>query len=130
MGRKSGRLRGAEYWRRIVEQWCQSGMAQRTFCVEKDLSYYAFYYWYRKLILKHLSEDKSAGRKQVRLPLAEVVLVETDRGPSPKSCGVDQGGCNEAARYEVSLQRGRRIRVDGDFEEAVLVRLVHALENI
>lgn len=58
MGRKNRRSRGAEYWRGIYEQWRRSGMAQRTFCVEKDLNYYAFYYWYRKLILKHGSGGK------------------------------------------------------------------------
>lgn len=130
MGRKSGRSRGAEYWQRIFVEWRQSGMAQRTFCVEKELSYTTFYYWYRKLILKHGSEKKTAGRKQARLPFTEVVLVETDPGPSPKNHGVDcQGGCSEAAWYEISLPRERRIRMSADFEEAVLVRLVRVLEN-
>jgi len=106
MGRKSGRTRGRNTGRGIFEQWRQSEMTQRTFCLEKQLSYTTFYYWYRKLILKHGSEKKSAGRKQARLPLAEVVLVETDPGPSPMNHGVDQGGYSEAARYEISLPRG------------------------
>ena len=131
MGRKSGRSRGAEFWRGVFEQWRQSEMSQKTFCHEKRLSYTTFYYWYRKLILKHGTGKKSAGRKHARLPLAEVVVVETDPGPSPTTNqGVDQGGCSEAAWYEISLPRGRRIRVDADFEEAVLIRLVRMLENL
>jgi len=55
--------------------------------------------------------------------------VETDPGPSPKNHGVDQGGRGQAAWYEISLSGGRRIRVDADFEEAVLVRLVRVLES-
>jgi len=129
MGRKSGRSRGAEYWRGIFEEWRQSEMTQRTFCLEKQLSYTTFYYWYRKLILKHGSRKKSAGRKLPGMPLAEVVLVETDPGPSPKNCGVDQGGCSEAGWYEISLPQERRIRMSADFEEAVLVRLVRVLES-
>ena len=129
MGRKSGRSRGAEYWHGVFEQWRQSEMTQRTFCLEKQLSYTTFYYWYRKLILKHGSGEKAAGRKLPGMPLAEVVLVEPDSGPSPKTCGVGQGGCGQAAWYEISLLQGRRIRVGADFEEAVLVRLVRVLES-
>lgn len=104
-------------------------MTQRTFCLEKQLSYTTFYYWYRKLILKHGSRKKSAGRKLPGMPLAEVVLVDPDSGLSPKTCGVDQRSGGPAAWYEISLSGGRRLRVGADFEEAVLVRLVRVLES-
>jgi hypothetical protein len=129
MGRKSRRSRGAEYFQGIFVEWRQSEMTQRTFCLEKQLSYTTSYYWYRKLILRHGSEKMFAGRKQARQPLAEVVLVEPDPSPSPKKHGVDQGGRSEAVWYEISLPRGRQIRVSADFEETVLVRLVRVLEN-
>jgi len=129
MGRESGRSRGAEFWRGIFEQWRQSGKAQRTFCLEKQLSYYTFYYWYRKLVFARGSEEKPTGGKQARMPLAEVLLVEPERGSSPMSPGADHDGSGGVAWYEISLPRGHRIRVGADFEEAVLVRLVRALES-
>jgi hypothetical protein len=49
-------------------------------------------------------------------PSAEVVVVESDRGFSHKSCGIDRkGGCVEAARYEIALPRRRWIQVGADF---------------
>jgi hypothetical protein len=56
MGRKSGRSRDAEYWQGIFVEWRSREMTQQAFCQEKQLSYTTFYYWYRKLILKHGSE--------------------------------------------------------------------------
>ena len=132
MGRKSARSRGVGYWAGIVEEWRQSGMAQKTFCLEKQLSYSAFYYWYRKLAEfppDARSEEKSAGRDNPKLTLDEVVLVETERGSSPGSLGDGQGNCYGAACYEISLCSNRRICLGADFEEAVLVRLVRVLEN-
>ena len=129
MGRKSGRSRGAEFWRGIFEQWRRSGMAQRTFCVEKGLNYYAFYYWYRKLVLNNVTEKKSAEGKQLRMPLAEVVVVESEHQGYPKSVAVGLEDIGKTAWYEISLPRGRRIRVGADFEETALIRLVRALES-
>jgi hypothetical protein len=76
MGRKSGRLLGAELWEELFEQWRQSGMVQGTFYLEEYLRFYAFYDWYRKLILNHELKKMSVEAKQLRLPLAEVVVVE------------------------------------------------------
>ena len=129
MHRKNRQLRGAEFWRGIFEQWRRSGMAQRTFCVEKGLNYYAFYYWYRKLVLNNVTEKKSAEGKQLRMPLAEVVVVESEHKGFPKSVAVGQEDIGKTAWYEISLPRGRRIRVGADFEEAFLVHLVRALES-
>ncbi len=129
MGGDSGRSRGAEFWRRVLEHWRQIGMTQRTFCLEKQLSYTKFYYRDGKLILKHGSGKNTAARNLPGMPLTEVVLVDPDSGPSPKTCGVDQRSGGQAAWYEISLSGGRRLRVGADFEEAVLVRLVRVLES-
>jgi len=97
--------------------------------MEKQQSYTTFYYWYRKLILKQGSGKKSAGRKQPGMPLAEVVVVESEHKGFPKSVAVGQEDIGKTAWYEISLPRGRRIRVGADFEEAFLVHLVRALES-
>ena len=132
MGVKSGRSRGAGYWAGIVEEWRRSGMSQKAFCLEKQLSYSAFYYWYRKLAECPPTAgpvEKSAGRNNPKLTLAEVVLVESERGSSSEGMGTGQANDVGGVRYEISLRGDRRIRLGADFEEVVLARLVRALES-
>ena len=30
-----------------IEQWQQSGLTQKAFCLQNDLSYHIFHYWYK-----------------------------------------------------------------------------------
>jgi len=30
-----------------IEQWQQSGLTQKAFCLQNDLSYHVFHYWYK-----------------------------------------------------------------------------------
>jgi hypothetical protein len=107
-------------------------MAQTAFCREKQLSHNAFYYWYRKLS-EHsqagLVEVAAAGGEPLKLPLAEVVVVEPEPGSPPGSRGDGQDKCDDAGCYEICLRGERRIRLGADFEESVVARLVRVLEG-
>ena len=38
----------SEYWKTMIEDWKKSGLSQKTFCQEKQLSMHNFGYWARR----------------------------------------------------------------------------------
>lgn len=38
----------------MIDSWQQSGLSQKQYCVEQNIPYHVFYYWYRQ------SRDKAA----------------------------------------------------------------------
>jgi len=100
-------------WTPIVAEWRTSDLSVAEFCRRKGLSQWTFRYWRKK------AEAKGAGRLRrastpppaTRVSFVSARLVEA--GPTP---------------IEVALSGGRSLRVRGDFDEAVLRKLVTTLE--
>jgi len=111
------------FWQGCVKQWRESGLSVRAFCRREALSEPSFYAWRRELARRGSSAPRSqqSSRAQPRraakrggfVPL-EVVAA---RLAAP------------AARIEIILPRGRRLRVRPGFDRATLETVLDVLER-
>jgi hypothetical protein len=105
------------YWRDQLLQWAQSGISQKQFCQQRDLSPHAFTWWKAKyraeLNLPYRAVRKSAsqGRKH---GFVEVKVFNSE--PEPL--------------YEVVLTNQRSIRVGDRFDPERLKQLIQAVESV
>jgi hypothetical protein len=44
-----------------IEQWQQSGLTQRAFCLQNSISYHVFHYWYKRYRDARPETDKRAS---------------------------------------------------------------------
>ena len=105
------------YWREQLVQWAQSGMSQKQFCEQRDLSPHAFTWWkakYRielnlpcRAVRKRSSKDHKHGFLEVKVFNSQPELL-----------------------YEVVLVNCRTIRVGDRFDIESLKRLIQAVESI
>ena len=115
---KNGPMPAERKCRPIVEDWRQSGQEASAFCRGRGLPLSAFKYWKKELPLrdqrrKSMTPDPKAKHKAIRM--LPVRIVE------PLS--------NAALPIEVVARDGRVLRVAGDFDPAVLRKLLAALEE-
>jgi hypothetical protein len=105
-------------WRPIVEDWRQSGQEASTFCRGLGLALSAFKYWKKELPLRdqrRKSTPAVSKAKHKAIRMLPVRIVE------PLS--------NAALPIEIVARDGRILRVAGDFDPAVLRKLLAALEE-
>ena len=118
----SGRLvrqrRTQEDWRCLLDQWAGSGETVRVFCRRQRVNVCQFYAWRRRL---------QAATE--RLPVTSAVPNGTDGG-FVEAVVVEGTVSGADAGLEVVLGNQRRIRVTGEFDEALLRKLVRNLEAI
>jgi hypothetical protein len=106
-------------WRPLVEEWRRGTKKAALFCRERDLSLSAFKYWKKHLALRdrRRQAERAASEARQAMRLVPVRIVEsTAAGGAP-------------GPVEVVLLGGRVLRVVGDFDPAVLRKLVAALEE-
>jgi len=105
------------YWRDQLLQWAQSGLTQKQFCKERDLSSDAFAWW------------KSRYRDELNLPYGP---VKTKLTKKYKHRFVEIKVSDDASilSYEVVLANRRCIRVSERFDPEVLRKLITAVELI
>lgn len=94
-------------WRALIEEFTGSGESVATFCTRRGLAIPTFYQWRRRLA----SSEGPA-------PFLPVRVVGSRPPSAPVSSGV-----------EVVLRGGRRLRLERDFDAAVLTAAVAALEG-
>src|SRR5262245_47587976 len=87
--------------RELVEAWEASGLSMAAFCRQRKVASWSFYEWRR------------------RLDVAVPALVEVKIAPRPVPSAI----------YEVELANGRRLRVDANFDDQAVARLVVVLEH-
>jgi hypothetical protein len=105
------------YWRDQLLQWAQSGMSQKQFCRQRDLSPHAFTWWKAKyrdeLNLPYRAVQKRSGKNSKHRFLEVKVF-------SPKL----------EPMYEVVLGNNRTIRVGDRFDPESLKQLMKVVESI
>ncbi|HYF57009.1 MAG TPA: hypothetical protein VEA41_22350 [Salinarimonas sp.] len=97
-------------WTRILKRWRKSGQEGRTFCRHRGLRESAFRFWLREI--PERARRREAQKKPVRLLPARIVSAAAPTGRP----------------LEVLVGSGRAIRVGPDFDPALLLQVVRALE--
>lgn len=100
-------------WTRILERWRKSGQEGRAFCLRHGLRESSFRFWLREI--PERARRREGRKRPLRLLPARIVLA-----PSPAPTG---------RPLEVLVGQGRTIRVGLDFDPALLLKVVRALES-
>jgi len=109
-------LRACEYWteregRAAVALWRKSGMAPGPWARSVGLSASRLAYWRKRA--ERRSEARSSTAAALAITLAPVSVVEaTSRGA-----------------ITIELRSGRAIRIEGDFDDATLTRVIAIAER-
>jgi transposase-like protein len=107
-------------WRDTLARWRRSGQTVREFCQRERLSVSLFYYWKKEVARRDLGLPPMAcngkpkparTRRAAKFVPLNVLRVDLDE-----------------ATLEVVLAGGRRLKIGGDFNAAVLKKLLGVLE--
>ena len=112
----------ARYWQRLVAAWEKSGLSQAEFCRRRKVKAVNFGWWKRKLesISKpHPETDRSGSSRTGSSP----------RSAKPRFVEFQMTDAAAASAYEVVLRGGRVIRLPQNFDSAVVVQLIVAVES-
>jgi hypothetical protein len=104
------------FWRDHWDAWAASGVSQRAYCARHGLSLAAFGYWRNRI------------REAPATPAPTFVPVVIDPPALPAPAPVPSPSCGTGV--EIRLGGGRVIAVGPDFDEAALVRVIRALEQM
>jgi hypothetical protein len=99
-------------WTRVLDRWRKSGQECREFCRRHGLRESAFRYWLREI--PERARRREAQKRPLRLLPARIVSATL---PAPI-----------VRPLEVLVGPGRAIRVGPDFDPALLLKVVRALE--
>jgi hypothetical protein len=108
---------GARRWSEVIREQQASGQTQRAFCEARGLNVGTFAWWKRKLRLA------SSGGERRRSPRRR-------RGHKPGFVEIRLSDQTVTNRYEITLSRGRTIRVPGGFDTEELGRLIAVVEGV
>jgi hypothetical protein len=118
----------AKYWERMLSAWEKSGLSQAEFCRRRDVKAVTFAWWKRQLRGNTKKGRRQGGARNPhrRADFVEVTLPKTmpdvGSGAMPMLGGRSSG-------YEITLSRGRVIRLPRDFDPTVVAQLVAAVES-
>ena len=106
-------------WRPVLEEWRRSGLDAADFCRDRRLAVSALQHWKKEIQTRDQRRSaqraaKEASRQSMRL--LPVRIVESQPAAPP-------------AALEIVLRGGRLVRLLGDFDPAMLRKLVLALEE-
>jgi hypothetical protein len=105
------------YWRDQLLQWSQSGMSQKQFCRQRDLSPHAFTWW------------KAKYRDELNLPY-RAVQKRSAKNSKHQFLEVKVFSPKLEPMYEVVLGNHRTIRVGDRFDPESLKQLIKVVESI
>lgn len=111
------RLERRAYWREQLLAWAQSGVSQKQFCQQRDLSPHAFTWW------------KAKYRDELNLPY-RAVRKRSSEYSRHRFLEVEVFNSKPELLYEVVLGNHRTIRVGDRFETESLMRLIKAVESV
>lgn len=94
------------YWQEKVNEYIGSGLTQREFCRQQDISYWSFNSWHRRL---------------TAIPKETGLVEVTDKIQATHTSPVES--------IEIVLQSGLRIRIPEQFNPAALALIVDTLEG-
>ncbi len=113
--RKRRDPRKEQFWRRVVQQWRQSGLPIRQFCRLHHVSEPSFHAWRRTL--KERDAEPSAT------PFVPVRVV-----PEPSTVAAAQTHSHDPG-IELILTNGRRLHIGPAFDASTLRRLLSILDQ-
>ena len=105
-----------------MSEYLESGMRQREFCAEAQVSVGTLQYWLRKIGAgagEEGTQEWSGTELQSANPLLEVRLAG----------GSSLSGVPSAAGYEVVVENGRRLRIPSGFDAREVAALVSIMEE-
>ena len=105
------------YWQDQLLQWAQSGLTQKQFCKERNLSSDAFAWW------------KARYRDELNLPY-RLVKTRSTKKHKHRFVEVKVSEDTSILSYEVVLANRRCIRVGERFDPEVLRKLITAVELV
>ncbi len=111
------RLERQAYWREQLHEWAQSGVSQKQFCQQRDLSPHAFTWW------------KARYRDELNLPY-RAVRRSSGKDSKHRFLEVKVSSPGSELLYEVVLGNHRVIRVGDRFDCESLTRLIKAVESV
>ncbi len=106
-------------WTRILERWRQSGLPGTAFCRKRRYPQSAFRFWLKEIPHRQ-GRRKSRASSRVKGQPALRFL--------PTRVVYDKTRSNGLVPLEVVVSRGRSVRVAGDFDSALLQKLLEVLE--
>ena len=110
LSRAEENKRKREHWKHHIESWQFSGMVQREYCQQHNLSYYQFGYWRKRIV--------QAERK--------AKFVALDLGPTPAGKQPLQCGCP----LRLVVSNGFTIEVNPGFDPHLLRQVIIALRGV
>ena len=112
-------------WRRLVDEWRESGVTQEAFCDGRGVAVASFRWWKWKLGLPGRSRAESRREEErPERPLPAFVPVRIVEAAGQR--GADGAG---ADAFELELPGGWRLRVPAGFEAESLARLLAVVEG-
>ncbi len=115
---KDGPTPNERKWARILAQWRSSGQNGREFCRQRQLGESTFRHWVREIAERQKKRKASQPEKRHRRTVKPMNFVPARLVQTPPTVG----------DFEIVLSSGRSLRVQGDFEPALLRKLIATLE--
>jgi hypothetical protein len=115
---KDGPTPAEQRWRPIVEAWRRSGLEIATFCRQRKLPVSSLGFWKKEIALRDQKRQAQRAATEASHSALQLLPVRVLESSAPPSRSV-----------EVLLRGGRTLRVSGDFDPAVLQKLVATLEE-
>jgi transposase len=99
------------YWRKHIAAWRRSGLSQSAYCRENDLSFHQFRYWKKRVHDDKV--DESVGLVEIEMESCQI------HSKSPV-----------ASPMMLFIADRFSVRVEPDFNEDHLTRLIRVLERL
>ena len=113
------------FWSAHWAAWQSSGLSQRAYCHQHGLSYSAFGYWRIRVRTAAIMPSPAFVPVLVEAPAAKA----EEAGAADKPATVVAIHSGRGPCVEIRLAHGRAIVVDGDFDEALLARVIRVVEQ-
>ena len=72
-----------EHWKKIADQWRQSGKTQKEFCIEHEIKFTTFTYWMGRVKKEEMDSSQVKNLVCISMPSSRVteedIILEIDR---------------------------------------------------
>ncbi len=123
------------FWQTHTNGWRASGLSIDRYCTQHGISKTSFALWRQRLGIGAPAKRRTTPRFVPAILVDPAVEAQADlssrHSPSPSTpiCSADPRK-DPVPVIEIRLRGDRVIRVPGDFDEAILTRLVILLESL